>query len=484
MLMVMKPTSRSRDRKEENKSKRSYSFEYYLKVNENKIRVCKEMFHRTLGIRPWSSLNWKKNGRLQIPQETIAQNKEQNSGLTFRQQPFASRLKCLDEFLSSLPSMESHYCRAQSKKKYLEPMWNSKEELFRFYVNDWCKSKNEEPLSITKFSQMFQDRNLSLFRPKKDECDICMAYKVKVIKEDQYFLHKQRKEEARKEKEEDKKNEDNVFTMDLQAVLLAPKSNVSIMYYKTKLKVHNFSLYNLKTKEGTCYLWNETEGALTAQEFSSIIFDFLNNLIPTLTENKKVILYSDGCTYQNRNCILANTLLNIAVINKVVIEQKFLEKGHTQMEADSMHSCIERRLKNTIINVPADYVAVCLKARQKPRPYNVKYLKHSFFKNANSIQFYNSIRPGRTTGDSKVTDIRALQYNPNGKIYFKLRFIDQWTELPTRKNTTVSTVALNDLPQLYKDRLKIKKRKFDDLQALKQSLDSDYHAYYANIPYQ
>lgn len=60
MLIKMKSTKRTRDRKEENKSRRSYSLEYHLKINENKIRVCKEMFHRTLGIRPWSSLNWKK----------------------------------------------------------------------------------------------------------------------------------------------------------------------------------------------------------------------------------------------------------------------------------------------------------------------------------------------------------------------------------------------------------------------------------------
>lgn len=40
--------------------------------------------------------------------------------------------------------------------------------------------------------------------------------------------------------------------------------------------------------------------------------------------NKKyIILYSDGCGYQNRNSVLSSELLNLAVLNNVVIEQTF-----------------------------------------------------------------------------------------------------------------------------------------------------------------
>lgn len=422
------------------------------------------------------------NSREKIPAD---EERGPSQNFTLRQQPFVSRIICLENFLSSLPSMESHYCRAHTNKKYLEPLWKSKQELYKFYANDWCKQENEKPLSLAKFLQTFESKNLSLFRPKKDECDICVAFRAKNVSEAEYNLHQERKEEARKEKDKDKGNEDNVFTMDMQSVLLSPKSNVSLMYYKMKLAVHNFTIFNLKTKDGMCYLWNETEGALTAQEFSSIISEFLNQLIPTLTDgNRKVIFYSDGCTYQNRNSILANALLNIALMNNIIIEQKYLEKGHTQMEADSMHSCIERRIKNTQINIPADYVAICFRARQHPRPYRVKYLEHTFFRNFDKIQFYNSIRPGRTTGDRVVTDLRALQYNPNGKIYFKLRFGDDWTELPSRKRKNISPLPFDELPALYKERIKIKRQKFEHLQTLKQSLDIDYHSYYDNIPYQ
>ncbi|GFY43680.1 hypothetical protein TNIN_153101 [Trichonephila inaurata madagascariensis] len=60
--------------------------------------------------------------------------------------------------------------------------------------------------------------------------------------------------------------------------------------------------------------------------------------------------------------------------NKITITQKFLEKGHKQMECDSMHSVIERALRHTQkINVPADY-AYLDKEACKIIPYEVEYL--------------------------------------------------------------------------------------------------------------
>ncbi|CAB3252726.1 unnamed protein product [Arctia plantaginis] len=53
-----------------------------------------------------------------------------------------------------------------------------------------------------------------------------------------------------------------------------------------------------------------------------------------------------GCTAQNRNNGVSNALLHLAMARNVVITQKYLEKGHTKMEVDSVHSVIERKLKN------------------------------------------------------------------------------------------------------------------------------------------
>lgn len=126
---------------------------------------------------------------------------------------------------------------------------------------------------------------------------LCVGYETKNIAQDEYELHQTFKNEARKELEVDKSSEHVVFSMDLQSVLLSPKSSVSNLYYKMKLAVHNFTLYNNKDNKGFCFLWNESEGNLTANEFSTIIVRFITNFLETSpTPPKTIIMYMMGVT--------------------------------------------------------------------------------------------------------------------------------------------------------------------------------------------
>lgn len=107
-------------------------------------------------------------------------------------------------------------------------------------------------------------------------------------------------------------------------------------------------MYNLSSLECTCYWWDETQSDLSASSFVSCIMDQITecNLKNPL---KNIVLWSDGCCYQNRNFVLSNALLEFAINKKITIEQNYLTKGHTQMKCDSVHSKIENKLKNTDI---------------------------------------------------------------------------------------------------------------------------------------
>nr|CAH7754512.1 unnamed protein product [Callosobruchus chinensis] len=166
-------------------------------------------------------------------------------------------------------------------------------------------------------------------------------------------------------------------------------------------------------------------------------------------------------------------------------EKKFLEKGHTQIEADSIHSTIERKLRHTNINVPADYVAICRNARRNPRPYTVYYLEHGFFKNFSKLTFVKSLRPGKKVGDPQVTDIRALRYSPDGSIAYKLRHSEEYQELSFNpKNTRQQLFCpFGELPTLYNAPLPVKEEKYSHLQFLKSSLLADYHLFYDTLPH-
>lgn len=148
----------------------------------------------------------------------------------------------------------------------------------------------------------------------------------------------------------------------------------------------------------------------------------INLLQDILSPNPKpIVLYSDSCGYQNKNAVLSNALSVLASKNKVEIELKFLEKGHTQMECDSTHSLIESRLKGRDIFLPTDYIGVIKEARKKPMPFEVEYLDHTYFSNYDDPQLfrYPSIRPGKLKNELKVSDIKCLKYTPTGEILYK-----------------------------------------------------------------
>ncbi|XP_050993142.1 uncharacterized protein LOC127182077 [Labeo rohita] len=315
--------------------------------------------------------------------------------------------------------------------------------------------------------------------PKKDQCNICCAFKTGNLPDDEWQHHLLQKEEARAEKLSDKNKASNntmVLCMDLQALLLCPKLKASALYYKTKLAVHNFTVYNMLTHSATCYVWHEGEGSLSASEFASCIVNYLS----AHTEPDTFILWSDGCGYQNRNAVLSNALLQFSMKKNKVVIQKYLEKGHTQMECDSVHSVIERRLRDQDVYLPAEYVNLMKKARVKPHPYEVKYIDHTFFQDFTKLRLCKSLRPGVRPGDPTVHDIRAIRYNNNGTMDFKINHSDDWHPHPSHQLRN-STSDSHTVTPLYSDRLKINELKFKHLQDLKEVIPKDFHSFYNNL---
>ena len=337
--------------------------------------------------------------------------------------PCHSLKELVQIFLRAMPKLSSHYCIKESKKLYLEPIIQSKRELYRIYVKN--ATKNGQKVASRKlFENVLKDENIALFQPKKDACDLCCSYKTGNITEQEYQQHVSWKDLARKEKALDKIAAKNgtihVITADLKAVKLCPYLTASALYFKTKLMVHNFTIYNLGTKKVKCYWFDETTTDLKASTYASFFVDYSNKIIDE--SPKDVIIFTDGCASHNRNAIVLNALLQLAIQKKVVITQKFLEKGHTQMEVDSVHSVIERKLKHLEIFLPSQYSLVTKEARRNPSPYEVAMVEHTFFKDYSikSYLIYDTIRPGRGTGAKCVVDITVLKYNPDGTVGFKL----------------------------------------------------------------
>lgn len=289
------------------------------------------------------------------------------------------------EFFNSLPKLPAHYCRRDSTKLYIEPIFgNRMSDLYAEYVKQCANSVVPiKPLSTYTFYRLAENPNLAFQIPKKDRCDYCVSHDAGLISEEDYGKHIQLKDRARHEKALDKEKAiagtHFVITQDVQAVKVCPSLNASALYFKTKLACHNFTLYDTKTHEARCYWFNETQANLTAMTFSSCLIDYLNEKWDK-TSKKPIIIWSDGCTSQHRNAILANALLSCSSEYGVEITQRFLEKGHTQMEVDSIHATIENKIHNQPIHLPSDYIRLAVSARTKPCPIEQKDLSYGFTK--------------------------------------------------------------------------------------------------------
>ena len=116
-------------------------------------------------------------------------------------------------------------------------------------------------LYLCKF---LKKKNLSLFVPKKDQCDTCYAFKAGNISKEDYDQHITEKNRGRAEKERDKQKaadgEIYCLTADMESVKLTSMTKASGMYYKTKLCSHNYTVYNSANRHCKCYWFSEVEG--------------------------------------------------------------------------------------------------------------------------------------------------------------------------------------------------------------------------------
>ncbi|GFR68273.1 hypothetical protein ElyMa_003728100 [Elysia marginata] len=112
--------------------------------------------------------------------------------------------------------------------------------------------------------------------------------------------------------------------------------------------------------------------------------------------------------------------------HRKVFEQKILTKGHTQMRVDSVPTCIKTAIGQNSVYNPADYVCMMEEARNQPKPYEVQYLNHTFFKHFISSWTLKSIRPGIKADDPVVVDTEALIYKPKGKTLVQAVLYRPW----------------------------------------------------------
>lgn len=213
--------------------------------------------------------------------------------------------------ISEIPVVESHYIRNRTSKLYFDETLNMK-KVHDLY-EEWMQEKypHQTKATLRQYRDIFNTEfNIDFHKPKKDLCPRCDIFRKageieKLNLSCDQSLHLATKTVVRTLKDIDKKRSEestSVVTVcyDLQKILATPQSEVSLFYYKRKLAVYNFTLFEVGTREGHCYLWDETIGKTGSNEISSFVYDFIKKAVER-EARKEFIFYSDSCGGQNRN---------------------------------------------------------------------------------------------------------------------------------------------------------------------------------------
>lgn len=349
---------------------RKHSYEYHLKdLDGELISVCHTMFLNTFDVSQ------------KVIRNALAKNSPDKRGKHANHKRTSPLLiESVKDHIKSYHLVQSHYCRADSQRKYLDENL-SVAKMFRMYL---VERGEGTPFTANErqYREIFNTCfNLGFFKPKKDQCSLCIAFDVpaaemsqeKILEYHQHREEKQRVRELKKmDKLQSKENNSNlrVATFDLQKILYCPKAENAEFYYKRKLSSFNFTLFDCTTKQAYCYVWDLTQGKKGADEIASYVLDYIEAMVKLGV--KEFRFYSDSCTGQNKNKFLFCMYYLAAMKFNIKITHRWLVKGHTQMECDNVHARIEKKTKNLQIFTPSQWYGNIKSAKVKKPNYIVK----------------------------------------------------------------------------------------------------------------
>lgn len=476
-------------------SRRDYSRKYTFIVDNEEVQVCKQMFTQTLSISDRVVTTVFKKLEKSHVISADARGKHNNRPNKIPEEV----KKYIRMHILQFPVIESHYTRENSQRQYLQPDLSiaKMHRLYLQWIQDKIVSEPTQNATLRQYTDIFNDFNYSFFKPKKDMCDICEKYKLatpeeKNLQQLMYDEHQNNKIIAREKKKLDKlrANHDPAFCVaafDLEKILVTPQGEVSNFFYKRKFAVYNFTVYDIGKKIGYCFMWDESQAKRGANEIATCLFMFLKIMVAKGV--KEFSFYSDNCGGQNRNRFLFSMWEYASFTLKIEITHRFLEKGHTQNEGDSMHATIENAKKGKSIYVPEDWIALVTSAKINGEPYRVQTVRSEEFLNFKPLVENDNMNWKIQTNKDKVlwSQIKELSTSYRNPFQFEIKYKLNCTDtfnvslLKTKNKGRFQPRV--EPAQAYLEKLRIDKAKLADLLSLCQMglIPTEHHGFYKSL---
>lgn len=293
--------------------KRNSSYQYFLPQigtsNKEELSVCKVMFLHTLGFKTDGMVtkHFKTknalNGQVKC---TDDRGKTAREILHNNQDILDQKIK--DHVESYYPVVSHHKLMHAPKRRYLPSELS--------VTNLWKNICLNIKVSYERYRAVFCSMNIGFDSPSQDDCGAYSVYsnhkidiadyKEEICKKCQsYELHRERyisaKQEYTKDKECKWSCEYNVYTVDMQKVLIIPKMTIKNSYFISRLVVFNETFAALHHEKNKCLLWNEAIQGRNAPDVASTFYHVIRNASPDVMN---FIFWADNCSAQNKNWVL------------------------------------------------------------------------------------------------------------------------------------------------------------------------------------
>lgn len=490
---------------------------YFTKADNSSVRVCKEMFCKTIQISNGCldrTLKREIDGSVSGDKSQVSGGFEERRG---KKEPANKSAKedmdAVRKHINSFPHYISHYCRRDSPgAKYL-PQYLNLALMYRMYKED----HSQKPVSESIYRKIFKTEfNLKFQLPKKDTCTKCDAYQTQLnglqsklqkgaeaaerqaqieSLECQRNTHQEYAQMARNSLKADrilaKQSDSNTFviTFDLQSTLPTPRLSCNIVYYKRQLMVYNLGIHQCNTETGHMHVWHEGLASRGAQEISSCLTAFLKAVTSSECTKTELVMWSDSCGGQNRNIKMSLSLLKLVCsdVPFTTITQKFLESGHSFLPNDSDFGDIEKRLKyHPEVYVPKHWYDIIAEARSGSKPFIVHQMKQEDFLSTTTLE--TAIVNRKTTVDGQkvnwfeMRQIEVRRTDPMSLFYKTSHKPEEpWKQIDlTRRGRSTALSGITQ-KRLYEGPRAINPLKKKDLTSILHLVPSIYHDFYNNL---
>lgn len=332
--------------------RRSTTNHYCFKNDQGKcVRVCKTFFLTTLGYR-------KSNDKIlqNLCKETnISPSSDKRKG---REPKNKLDHTVIQKHIESFEPTIAHYRREHAPNRRYLPSDLTVTQMHTDFIRNYPGFKCSYELYRSEVAKL----NISFVKLGHEECEMCEHFNIHPHNKEnmqhncedcqKWQVHIKKAESAREEyrKDADKiiSDDEHIYSVDLQKVIMLPRCEMfkSVVFTK-RLTVYNESFVPVGTKsslQSVACLWHE---GIRGRRKEDIVSTFYKFLITAARDVKHVVLWMDNCTAQNKNWTFFTFLVfcvNCPNINAETIQIKYFEPGHTFMSADSFHHRVEKSL--------------------------------------------------------------------------------------------------------------------------------------------